>query len=886
MGGVECDLSSGERRVLGFARAILVFIAVAVSLVSFSCPYWAPSFELKLEPNTIVPEQGFAYTTRLEPPALPFPLGFPSDTLGEAASNLQLSENGLLLGPAHALHADILSQGGGRFSHWNNSLYFSTSDGTDPRLNGRAYVAAGRAQLREVFRNAVLLADATIIFLLRGWILARLVLHRRLVVGTVIVGACCAAALLASGAFGVVNPAGGPSAYPGLVVSIVSHVALGCALTLAQWVMGAGVARALLSKTEASYAQIAFLGYPLSLALLAVLTGVALLVPYGPIAAMVFWASCLLPLVRWPIGRAQMQSLVKVLPSLLILSFAFGCWMSLLWHGPTSVIPGAASGDQIFYSSAVWAITANPTLTGWPNLANEGETYSYINFLFPSVGAALARILPLDSFLFICSCAAVAVLGTGLAVHAYLSERRISRIMTLEAAILALGLISAGRTPYWNVVSPPVIFVVPLTFAIWFWVVQARRSNMASSIAVIASIAGSALSKPLSAATLTPLAFSAVIPRLNRMPKVALIVTAILAVVSAGYAARMTVQYLPFFMRMIHVGMTGLGPRSYDLIVHWGYSIRAAWPYLAQDAGIVLMIVAAFRLMNWKESSALALGLILTLVYPFLTWINFVCAAVILALAAIYESAALWRLRRLVIGVFVLISLPMIVADDAGLSTGLIWAAIIAAVVVAAIDATRLETGSSVPAIRAMMASTVLMVTLLMLLAAARGTLVLNSGWPGAAALTPQVRDIWLAVRDRVPPDALIFTDQTGRDPGFTTGWNTYVLNGERQVYIASWYQSAQLQADPDAREIRLRTNEDVLSGRLDPPRVTTSRPYGSFFAVVSIARKPLLDWKLIYANKDHALYKWITQSRKQSYPGPHGSGNQSAGAHVAAGLI
>jgi hypothetical protein len=501
-------------------------------------------------------------------------------------------------------------------------------------------------------------------------------------------------------------------------------------------------------------------------------------------------------------------------------------------------------------------------LTGWPNLANEGEVYFYVNFLFSSVGAVLVRILPLDSFLFICSCAAVAVLGTGLAVHAYLSERPIERIMTPEAAILGLALISAGRTPYWNVVSPPVIFVVPLTFAVWFWVVQARRSNMASSIAIVASVAGSALSKPLSAATLVPMAFSTVIPRLNRMSKGALIVLTILPVVSAGYAARMAVQYLPFFMRMIHAGMTSLGPRSYDLIVHGGYSIRAAWPYLAQDAGIVLMIVAAFRLMNWREASALALGLVLTLVYPFLTWINFVCAAVILALAAIDEDAALGRARRLVIGIFVLISFPMIVADDAGLSTGLVWVTIITAVVVAAIDATRSAAGSGVFGLRAMMAPTVLMVTLLMLLAAARGTLVLNSGWPSAAVLTPQVRDIWLAVRDRVPSDALVFTDQTGRDPGFITGWNTYVLNGERQVYIASWYQSPQLQADPDAREARLRTNEDVLSGRLDPAHVRTSRPYGSFFAVAAIGRKSLPDWQLIYANKDYALYKWVTESR------------------------
>jgi hypothetical protein len=134
---------------------------------------------------------------------------------------------------------------------------------------------------------------------------------------------------------------------------------------------------------------------------------------------------------------------------------------------------------------------------------------------------------------------------------------------------------------------------------------------------------------------------------------------------------------------------------------------------------------------------------------------------------------------------------------------------------------------------------------------------VLSSGRPEGAAITPQVRDIWQAVRKHTPPDALIFTDQTGRDPGLMTGWNTYVLNGQRQVYISSWFQSQQLQANPVAREARLKVNDDVLSGQLNPNRANTSRKYGSFFAVVSIGRQPLPRWQQIYANKDYALYRW-----------------------------
>ena len=232
------------------ARVVLLFVAIAVSLASFSSPLWAPRFELKLEPRAITPELGLAYTTPLPQPKLPFPLDVPTDTSGNVGSNLELRENGLLLGAAHSAHEDIRSQGGGRFSHWYDYLYFSTSDGTDPRVNGRAYVATGSARLPQLLLNAVLLADAAIIFFLRRWILALLVRHRRMVAGAVVVGACSAAAMLASGAFGVVNPTGSPPKYPGLVLSIVAHVALGCVLTLAQWAMGAGVARALSSKNR------------------------------------------------------------------------------------------------------------------------------------------------------------------------------------------------------------------------------------------------------------------------------------------------------------------------------------------------------------------------------------------------------------------------------------------------------------------------------------------------------------------------------------------------------------------------------------------------------------------------------------------------------------
>jgi hypothetical protein len=57
----------------------------------------------------------------------------------ESASRLTLFENGRTLGPAHCSHDEIRRLGKGRFSHWGDQIYFSASDNSDPRKNGRRY---------------------------------------------------------------------------------------------------------------------------------------------------------------------------------------------------------------------------------------------------------------------------------------------------------------------------------------------------------------------------------------------------------------------------------------------------------------------------------------------------------------------------------------------------------------------------------------------------------------------------------------------------------------------------------------------------------------------------------------------------------------------------
>jgi hypothetical protein len=64
----------------------------------------------------------------------------PGDTIEEKQrSRLVLCEDGQAIGTPHSEHDDVRTSGGGRYSHWIDSLYFSTPDNSDPNANGRMY---------------------------------------------------------------------------------------------------------------------------------------------------------------------------------------------------------------------------------------------------------------------------------------------------------------------------------------------------------------------------------------------------------------------------------------------------------------------------------------------------------------------------------------------------------------------------------------------------------------------------------------------------------------------------------------------------------------------------------------------------------------------------
>jgi len=83
-------------------------------------------------------EQGYCYIASMD-------FGEPGDKVTGNKSMLVLLEDGRPLGPARSAHADIRARGRGRYSHWTRaSLYFSTSDNSNPRTNGRKYAVTSR----------------------------------------------------------------------------------------------------------------------------------------------------------------------------------------------------------------------------------------------------------------------------------------------------------------------------------------------------------------------------------------------------------------------------------------------------------------------------------------------------------------------------------------------------------------------------------------------------------------------------------------------------------------------------------------------------------------------------------------------------------------------
>lgn len=136
------------RSIVGAAKTLVSILAVSVYLTIVG-GFLVLTGRIRVNPR------GFArrILARLQPPfrsdlaawthergncyVAPLPRKLISDSNGR--SRLRLLEDGQELPFPHASHDDIRELGAGRYSHWGDAVFFSSSDNSAPGKNGRRY---------------------------------------------------------------------------------------------------------------------------------------------------------------------------------------------------------------------------------------------------------------------------------------------------------------------------------------------------------------------------------------------------------------------------------------------------------------------------------------------------------------------------------------------------------------------------------------------------------------------------------------------------------------------------------------------------------------------------------------------------------------------------
>ena len=212
MSRVLDEIVRGKAWIVGISL-LTVWVFVASNLI------WPSVIELEVDPSHVSSDGGQAYTVQLD---RAFPFTFYGDSHTAARATARLFENAHSLGPAHTSHQVIRDVGKGAFSHWDNRLWFSSSDGTDPRTNGYRYSVSAKRELRlEVIWLAAAITIVGVLFLLP---LRRLTRHATQAARVVMDNPYQAAA----SSVAILQKHAAPSNWPG--VAWVTIAALWCSL--------------------------------------------------------------------------------------------------------------------------------------------------------------------------------------------------------------------------------------------------------------------------------------------------------------------------------------------------------------------------------------------------------------------------------------------------------------------------------------------------------------------------------------------------------------------------------------------------------------------------------------------------------------------------------
>ena len=630
-----------------------------------------------------------------------------------------------------------------------------------------------------------------------------------------------------------------------LVTSSILHALYGATALIAAWLAGAGLLCVLARRSKLALTDLVLGGYLVGLIAACLLCVISIVVPGGTIVAGLAWLFCVGGLLLAGYDKRDLDGLVKAIGSCVTIAALFGAWCGIFRHGPTATLTAWPHPDAGLYAGLIasWTYGALPLR----NLGFEGDSFSYFNAAWPLFGACLGRWIEIDPYLFVVSGGASAfMLGSGVAVWAYVyGLRRLAVALSSAPLLTVLGAcLVSSLYPSWVVDSVPMIHMVPLTIVIWHFMRRSIESPKWVVIGGVAGLAGTLVAKVASTGLLVPIAVLPLAVAATRLSRGLLGALFAAVVAFAVFCAVMMYRYLPLLLSLGYE----LAPLSW---IWYKLGFEGLVPLLMRDLGGVVLVLSCLLIRPWPLALILGVNLLFAVFMQVAFFVNLPIATLILALIVL-DGRATGRRFLIAVGLAIGLSLPQAVfRDPAGWLSGVVWlvhlGGLLLAIMLRAVAVSD-GRGDATPLRRAAprangIVSGAVAASAIGLFAVANGTIPARSGYwyPTEAmpGLTPELRQIWQAVRTLTPKDALVFTDQVSRQPELTGGWNTYTMQGGRQIYFGQYVQVVGPNSAAGILDERHRINLDVVGGRRPPSSAPTSRPYGSRYCVV--ARQSLL---------------------------------------------
>ena len=665
-----------------------------------------------------------------------------------------------------------------------------------------------------------------------------------------------------------------------LTIAIAYHVALGIVLAGLVWAVGAGY---LLAACRGAPAVCA---YPVGLLVVMFACALFLIDRWLVLLSL---ALLVVPLVVvWrrrsrvgPVARRAAVAVAWASPAIA----AVGTTLGFFLHGPTARVDSNAFGDVVWYVAKL--ASARQSLFPLRDLSAANVNLWHAELGPSLIGAASSGLPAFDPFLFHTS-TLPAFLGASLcAGFAALPARP-------AAPRLELALLAVGMTAYvsWFAESPPVTLALPLSFALFVLTTERLPKPLFAAFFAIV-VVDAILTKGLLLIPISMLAAASLRHySLSRRERLAVAVGAPLALLvflgatlanswwvvkaaslhfqpltayhglRAQLETRSTIKLAPALQLAGYAGLAVLLARrgARGLLAAFVVCVVWSWTVYQFSIAIGLGVIVLLSVLELRNGSSRGRGLL-------------VFTAACLALGAWFRDFA--GIRAALIGSACLAALvfsALVTSSERDLrrlAVHLRLYAAVAGVALLAISGHALGAGLSALAAVGLF-SFARLSSRWASLAAAGG---LSLGCVAAAAavrsntlrlgtydttiLPTQQFEVWRRVASSVPPDGLVFTDQTGPSSDAASGSNYYPAIAGRQVYLAGWYQSPLRNDDPE-RNRRLALNQRVLDGKVSPTSIASLQPYRSFYAVVANRGSHPRSFRRLYANERFALFQIV----------------------------